>query len=76
MSVLTQVEIEGEQLSSFELELFFLLLTVAGNETTRNLISGAMATFFEHPDQWELLQQGPDRSCPARSRRCCATSPR
>ncbi|MGA2835838.1 MAG: cytochrome P450 [Acidimicrobiales bacterium] len=60
MSVLTQVEIDGEQLSSLDLELFFLLLTVAGNETTRNLISGAMATFFEHPDQWELLRN--DRS--------------
>ena len=60
MSVLTQVDIDGEQLSSFELELFFLLLTVAGNETTRNLISGAMATFFDHPDQWELLRD--DRS--------------
>ena len=60
MSVLTQVDIDGEQLSSFELELFFLLLTVAGNETTRNLISGAMATFFEHPDQWDLLRA--DRS--------------
>jgi len=55
MSVLTEVEMEGEKLSDFELELFFLLLTVAGNETTRNLISGAMAAFFEHPDQWELL---------------------
>jgi cholest-4-en-3-one 26-monooxygenase len=60
MSVLTGVEIEGEKLSSFELEMFFLLLTVAGNETTRNLISGAMATFFDHPDQWELLRN--DRS--------------
>ena len=60
MSVLTQVDIDGEQLSSLDLELFFLLLTVAGNETTRNLISGAMATFFEHPDQWELLRN--DRS--------------
>jgi cholest-4-en-3-one 26-monooxygenase len=60
MSVLTQVDIDGEQLSSFELELFFLLLTVAGNETTRNLISGAMAAFFEHPDQWEKLRA--DRS--------------
>ena len=60
MSVLTQVDIEGEQLSSFELELFFLLLTVAGNETTRNLISGAMAAFFEHPEQWEKLRA--DRS--------------
>jgi cholest-4-en-3-one 26-monooxygenase len=60
MSVLTDVEIEGEKLSEFELEMFFLLLTVAGNETTRNLISGAMAAFFDHPDQWELLRN--DRS--------------
>jgi len=60
MSVLTEVEIEGEKLSELQLELFFLLLTVAGNETTRNLISGAMAAFFEHPDQWEKLRT--DRS--------------
>jgi len=55
MSVLTTVEVEGEQLSELELELFFLLLTVAGNETTRNLMSGAMHAFFEHPDQWQRL---------------------
>ena len=55
MSVLTTVEVEGEQLSEMELELFFLLLTVAGNETTRNLMSGAMDTFFQHPDQWQRL---------------------
>jgi cholest-4-en-3-one 26-monooxygenase len=60
MSVLTGVEVEGEKLNSIELELFFLLLTVAGNETTRNLISGGMAAFFEHPDQWQLLRN--DRS--------------
>jgi cholest-4-en-3-one 26-monooxygenase len=55
MSALTTVEVEGEQLSEMELELFFLLLTVAGNETTRNLMSGAMHAFFEHPDQWQRL---------------------
>ena len=55
MTVLTQVEVEGEQLSDLELELFFLLLTVAGNETTRNLMSGALAAFFQFPDQWNLL---------------------
>jgi len=60
MSVLSDVEMEGEKLSDFELELFFLLLTVAGNETTRNLISGAMVAFFENPDQWDLLRR--DRS--------------
>jgi cholest-4-en-3-one 26-monooxygenase len=60
MSVLTTVEVEGERLDAMELELFFLLLTVAGNETTRNLMSGAMHAFFEHPDQWERLRH--DRS--------------
>ena len=55
MSVLTTVEVEGEQLSEMELELFFLLLTVAGNETTRNLMSGAMHAFFLHPEQWQRL---------------------
>jgi cholest-4-en-3-one 26-monooxygenase len=55
MSVLTTVEVEGEQLSEMELELFFLLLTVAGNETTRNLMSGAMHAFFQYPEQWQRL---------------------
>jgi len=60
MSVLASVEVDGDKLSELELELFFLLLTVAGNETTRNLMSGAMHAFFEHPDQWQRLVE--DRS--------------
>jgi cholest-4-en-3-one 26-monooxygenase len=60
MSALTTVEVEGEQLNSLELELFFLLLTVAGNETTRNLMSGGMHAFFQYPEQWERLRA--DRS--------------
>jgi len=55
MSALTTVEIEGEHLRDMELELFFLLLTVAGNETTRNLMSGAMHAFFQNPVQWQRL---------------------
>jgi len=60
ISVLLNAEIEGEKLNELELDLFFLLLIVAGNETTRNLMSGAMTAFFDHPDQWELLRK--DRS--------------
>ena len=60
MSALVSVEVDGERLSSLELELFFLLLTVAGNETTRNLMSGAMQAFFQNPDQWQRLLE--DRS--------------
>lgn len=59
-SVLTHAEIEGDSLSELELDLFFLLLAVAGNETTRNLISGAMVAFFDNPDQWARLRA--DRS--------------
>jgi len=59
MSVLTPVAVEGERLSDLELELFFLLLTVAGNETTRNLMSGAMHAFFQHPEQWQRLVDEP-----------------
>jgi cholest-4-en-3-one 26-monooxygenase len=60
LSVLTHSAIDGDQLSELELDLFFLLLVVAGNETTRNLISGAMVAFFDNPDQWEKLRN--DRS--------------
>jgi cholest-4-en-3-one 26-monooxygenase len=55
MTVLTQVDVDGERLSDLELELFFLLLSVAGNETTRNLMAGGMKAFFDHPDQWQRL---------------------
>jgi cholest-4-en-3-one 26-monooxygenase len=55
ISVLLGAEVEGEKLDQLEIDLFFLLLIVAGNETTRNLMSGAMAAFFEHPDQWQKL---------------------
>jgi len=53
--VLSTVEVDGDTLTELELEMFFLLLTVAGNETTRNLISGAMHAFFQNPEQWKRL---------------------
>jgi cholest-4-en-3-one 26-monooxygenase len=46
----------GNALSDFEFDMFFMLLAVAGNETTRNAISGGMHAFIEHPDQWERLR--------------------
>jgi cholest-4-en-3-one 26-monooxygenase len=60
VSTLINAEVEGEKLDQLELDLFFMLLIVAGNETTRNLMSGAMTAFFDHPEQWEKLRQ--DRS--------------
>jgi len=45
----------GDRLSTDEFDLFVLLLTVAGNETTRNAASGGMLTLFQHPEQWQRL---------------------
>jgi cholest-4-en-3-one 26-monooxygenase len=45
----------GEELSVDEFDLFVMLLTVAGNETTRNAASGGMLAFFQHPEQWRRL---------------------
>jgi cholest-4-en-3-one 26-monooxygenase len=51
VSVLMQAEVDGERLSEMEFDSFFLLLAVAGNETTRNLISGGMRALIEHPEE-------------------------
>jgi cholest-4-en-3-one 26-monooxygenase len=56
---LLQPDDAGEVLSTEEFDLFFLLLTVAGNETTRNAASGGMLAFFEHPGQWQRLLADP-----------------
>jgi cholest-4-en-3-one 26-monooxygenase len=54
-SVLMDAEVEGEKLSELEFDLFFLLLAVAGNETTRNLISGGMLKLIENPREYARL---------------------
>jgi cholest-4-en-3-one 26-monooxygenase len=51
---LVNAEIDGGQLSADEFGFFVILLSVAGNETTRNAISHGMLAFFDHPEQWEL----------------------
>lgn len=48
---------EGDdQLSEHEFDLFVLLLSVAGNETTRNGISHGILALIEHPDSWAQLK--------------------
>jgi len=59
-SVLLSAEVDGERLSELEYDMFFLLLTVAGNETTRTAIAQGMLAFIEHREQWERLRA--DRS--------------
>jgi cholest-4-en-3-one 26-monooxygenase len=59
VTVLINAEIDGEQLTEMEFDAFFLLLAVAGNETTRNLISGGMLALFDHPEQHARLLAEP-----------------
>jgi cholest-4-en-3-one 26-monooxygenase len=52
-------EVDGHRLSELEFDNFFLLLAVAGNETTRNAISGGLLALLEHREQWERLLRQP-----------------
>jgi len=59
VSVLMHAEVDGERLTEMEFDAFFLLLAVAGNETTRNLISGGMLALMEHPEERARLLAEP-----------------
>jgi methyl-branched lipid omega-hydroxylase len=52
-SSLVEAEVDGERLSSQEIASFFILLVVAGNETTRNAISHGVLALSRYPDQRE-----------------------
>ncbi|MFF6956387.1 cytochrome P450 [Streptomyces sp. NPDC088197] len=56
VSKLVAASDEGS-LTSDEFGFFVLVLTVAGNETTRNAITHGMHAFLTHPEQWELFKE-------------------
>ena len=59
VTTLLNAEVDGDTLSELDFNLFFLLLSVAGNETTRNAIAHGMNAFLDNPDQWDLLVSDP-----------------
>ncbi|MGH9209662.1 MAG: cytochrome P450 [Acidimicrobiales bacterium] len=60
VSTLLEAEIDGDRLDAMDFNMFFMLLAVAGNETTRNAIAHGMNAFLEHPDQYQLLAADPE----------------
>ncbi len=58
-SYLLRREVDGEKLSEIEYATFFLLLCVAGNETTRTVTTNGMRLLIEHPDQLQRLVDDP-----------------
>jgi cytochrome P450 len=60
ISGLVRAEEEGKTLTESEMLNFCLLLLVAGNETTTNLITNGALALFEHFDQAQKLRQRPE----------------
>jgi cytochrome P450 len=64
MTALVQAEIDGERLTHAEIAAFFVLLSVAGNDTTRHTTSHAMRALTLHPEQRALLLEDPSARLP------------
>ncbi len=68
ISELAAAEVDGDRLTDAELGMFLVQLLVAGNETTRNMMSGGLVAFTDDPGSWEGLAArvaaGTDRALP------------
>jgi cholest-4-en-3-one 26-monooxygenase len=60
VSELIRGEVDGAPLTEEQLVLYCELLVEAGNETTRNAISGGLLAFTERPEEWEKLRANPE----------------
>ncbi len=58
-TALVNAELDGQRLSDNDFNFFFLLLIIAGNETTRTVTSNGMLALIEHPNQLHDLSQDP-----------------
>ncbi|HEU5421743.1 MAG TPA: cytochrome P450 [Streptosporangiaceae bacterium] len=65
LATLLRAEVDGDRLSETDLDNFFSILVVAGNETTRIAIAQGVLAFCEHPDQWDRLRADPGLLAPA-----------
>jgi len=60
ITALVEAEIEGESLQDWEILGFCILLLIAGNETTTNLLGNLLNLLVDRPDLWQQLRN--DRS--------------
>lgn len=59
-TLINRTPIDGLPLSTRDFHAYFLLLIVAGNETTRHTISHSMNYLIDNPDQLALMQERPE----------------
>ncbi|MFF0710405.1 cytochrome P450 [Gordonia sputi] len=57
VSKLVHAELDGEPLPWADLAAYYFVLVGAGNETTRNLLTGTVLAFHEFPDEWRKLER-------------------
>ena len=60
LSTLLAAEVDGDRLTETDLDNFFSIMVIAGNETTRIAIAQGVLAFIEHQDQWTRLAENPD----------------
>lgn len=60
-TALIQADVHGEKLGELDFNMFFMLLAVAGNETTRNAISHTQLALMEHPDERRRVLEDPSK---------------
>lgn len=65
ISTIVEATPDGETLTSIEVVMFCILLLVAGNETTTNLLGSLQMALWRHPDQLALLRQRPELAAAA-----------
>ncbi len=59
VSIVANGKVNGHELPPVELLSYYFLLVVAGNETTRNAMTGGMLALLEHPAEWAKLRRDP-----------------
>lgn len=64
-SALVNARIGDEPIGDMELVAYFLILTSAGHDTTRNALAGGLLALLEHPDQLDLLRADPSHCATA-----------
>jgi len=60
ITFLAQAKVDGAPMSEVDLLAYYMVIVVAGNETTRNATTGGMLAFIEHMDEFYKLQRDPE----------------
>jgi cytochrome P450 len=60
--LINRIPEDGVPLTPTDFDNYFLLLVVAGNETTRQAISHAMKALIDNPDQWQYFLEHPEKA--------------